>query len=276
MAGLSFGLPMMLTELTSVLFAFADRILLRSLAGGFTEVGIYTIGFGLAMAVTTVLGQTLNEAFTPTAIRLYGSRGAPAVVELKRDMLDLWVLVVALATTLLLCVGHEFMIILAGPDKAASAPVFVAIAIALCWHSLFTVAQYGLLLEQRASRFFLVTLSAAIVNIVLNVPMIMAWGVTGAVTATVTSYAYLAAVQMWQCPADLRYLPGARRMTGAALFAPAMYLLLSGLDYFGAQGTLARLIVGSLTILLPAVVWGVFDTDLRSGVQRIVAARTNS
>src|SRR5699024_10506790 len=34
MAGLAFGLPMMLTELTSVLFAFTDRILLRSLVGG--------------------------------------------------------------------------------------------------------------------------------------------------------------------------------------------------------------------------------------------------
>ncbi|RFF31578.1 lipopolysaccharide biosynthesis protein [Wenzhouxiangella sediminis] len=276
MAGLAFGLPMMLTELTSVLFGFADRILLRSLAGSFAEVGIYTIGFGLAMAVTAVMGQTLNEAFTPTAIRLYGTSGPAAVVSLKRDMLDVWVLAVGIVTALLLCVGQEFLIILAGPDKAASAPVFVAIAMALAWYSLFSIAQYGLLLQRRALRFFLVTLSAALFNIALNVPMILLWGVTGAVAATVTSYVYLAMFQLWQCPAELRYLPPWRRLAAAALFAPAMYAFLLSADYFGAESALARLVAGSLTIAVPALLWASMDSGLRTGIRRIVAARSGS
>lgn len=276
LAGLAFGLPMMLTELTSVLFAFTDRILLRSLVGGFTEVGIYTIGFGLAMAVTAIMGQTLNEAFTPTAIRLYGTRGAKAIVALKRDMLEVWVLAVGLATTLLLCVGQDFFIILAGPDKAASAPVFVAIAMTLAWYSLFSIAQYGLLLERRALRFFLITLSATVLNIALNIPLILLWGVTGAVAATILSHVFLAAVQLWQCPAELRYLPSWQRLAATATFAPAMYLVLTSVDYFGVHGALARLVTGTITIGLPALVWASLDHSLRSGIRRIVAARSRS
>lgn len=276
MAGLAFGLPMMLTEMTSVLFAFADRVLLKSLTGGFVEVGIYTIGFGLAMAVTAVMGQTLTEAFTPTAIRLYSTRGSEAVVALKRDMLDVWVLAVALVTALLLCVGQDFFIILAGQDKAASAPVFVAIAMTMSWYSLFSIAQYGLLLQRRALRFFLITLSAALFNIALNVPMILQWGVAGAVTATVTSYGFLAAIQLWQCPAELRYLPRWQRLASAALFAPAMYALLLACDYFGAQSAMTRLVAGSLAVAVPALVWAALDNSLRAGFRRILAARSSS
>jgi O-antigen/teichoic acid export membrane protein len=272
-AGLAFGVPMMFTELVSVLFGFADRILLRALTGSFTEVGIYTIGYGLAMAVAAVMGRTLSEAFLPTALRLYKESGAEAVVELKREMLDIWVLVVGLASAILLCVGQDFLILLAGHDKAASAPVFVAISIAMVWSSLFIIAQYGLLLQRRAVRVLVITLAATVLNLALNVPLILAWGVTGAVTATLLSYIFLAAVQLWQCPAELRYLPPLGRMVGSALFAPLMLGLLVQADYFGAVSPLSRLLVGSVTVLLPAIALAALDSKLRARVRRILVSR---
>ena len=273
LAGMAFGVPMMFTELVSVLFGFADRILLRALTGSFTEVGIYTIGYGLAMAVSAVMGRTLSEAFLPTALRLYHASGAQAVVELKREMLDVWMLVVGLASALLLCVGQDFLILLAGQDKAGSAPVFVAISMAMVWGSLISIAQYGLLLQRRAVRVLVVTLLATALNLLLNVPLILTWGVTGAVIATVLSYAFLAVVQLWQCPAELRYLPPLGRLVGAALFAPLMLGLLIQVEYFGAQSALSRLLVGVVTIMLPALALAALDKKLRVGIRRILAAR---
>lgn len=272
-AGLAFGVPMMFTELVSILFGFADRILLRTLTGSFSEVGIYTIGYGLAMAVAAVMGKTLDEAFLPTALRRYKASGAAAVVALKRDMLDIWVLVVGLASALLLCVGQDFLILLAGEDKAASAPVFVAIAIGMVWNSLFTIAQYGLLLQRRAVRVLVIMLTATVLNLILNVPLILAWGVSGAVTATLLSYGFLAAVQLWQCPANLRYLPPLVRLAGAALFAPLMLGLLVRVDYFGAVSPVSRILVGAVTVMLPALALAVMDGKLRAGIRRFLAAR---
>jgi O-antigen/teichoic acid export membrane protein len=275
-AGMAFGVPMMFTELVSVLFGFADRILLRALTGSFTEVGIYTIGYGLAMAVAAVMGRTLSEAFLPTALRLYKANGAPAVVELKREMLDIWVLVVGLACAVLLCVGRDFLILLAGQDKAASAPVFVAISMAMVWSSLFTIAQYGLLLQRRALKVLVITLAATLLNLALNVPLILAWGVTGAVTATLLSYGFLAVIQLWQCPAELRYLPPIGRLVGAALFAPIMLTILVQVDYFGAVSHGSRLLVGTVAVMLPALLLAATDKKLRSGIQRFVGARLKS
>lgn len=272
-AGLAFGVPMMFTELVSIMFGFADRILLRTLTGSYTEVGIYTIGYGLAMAVAAVMGKTLAEAFLPTALRLYKAEGAPAVVELKRGMLDMWVLVVGLVSAMLLCVGQDFLVLLAGEAKAASAPVFVAISIAMVWHSLFTIAQYGLLLQRRAFRVLVITMTATVVNLALNVPLILAWGVSGAVTATVLSYGFLATIQLWQCPAELRYLPPLSRLVGAALFAPLMLGFLLQVDYFGADSHASRLLVGAATVIPPALLLASLDKRLRAGIQRLIAAR---
>ena len=276
LAGMTFGVPMMFTELVSVLFGFADRILLRALTGSFTEVGIYTIGYGLAMAVSAVLGRTLSEAFLPTALRLYKASGARAVVELKREMLDIWVLVVGLATAMLLCVGQDFLILLAGQDKAASAPVFVAISIAMVWGSLITIAQYGLLLQRRALRVLAITIAATAMNLALNVPLIMAFGVSGAVAATLVSYVFLAIIQLWQCPSELRYLPPLGRMVGAALFAPIMLGLLMQIDYFGASSSGTRLLAGAVTVMLPALAMAALDKKLRTVILSMLAARAKS
>lgn len=273
LTGFAFGIPMMFNELTSLLFGFADRILLRALTGDFTQVGIYTIGYGLALSLTAVVGQTLNQAFTPTAIRLYETDGAAAVVRLKRDMLDLWIIAVAVGTGLLLCVGEDFLLILAGDDKAASAPVFAISAIALVWYSLFEVAQYGLLLQRRATRFMLLTLSATVFNLVLNVPLILRLGVMGAVAATVLSYILLAALQLWQCPRELRYLPPLRRLLAAALYAPAVLLFLRWVDFYGAEGHWPRLLLGSLTVMLPAALLAWFDPRVRESLRGLRAGQ---
>ena len=273
LAGFAFGIPMMFNELTSLLFGFADRILLRALTGDFAQVGIYTIGYGLALSLTAVVGQTLNQAFTPTAIRLYETEGPAAVVRLKRDMLDVWIIAVAVGTALLLCVGRDFLLVLAGDDKAASAPVFAISAIALVWYSLFEVAQYGLLLQRRATRFMLVTVSATVFNLVLNVPLILRFGVMGAVASTVISYVLLSALQVWQCPRELRYLPPLARVLPAILYGPALLLFLEWVDFYGAEGHWARLMAGSATVILPAAVAAWFDPRVREGAQRVLAGR---
>lgn len=273
LAGLAFGLPMMFNELSAAMFGVADRIMLRTLTGSLHDVGVYTIGYGLAMAVGTLVGVTLNQAFTPTAVRRFENEGAAAVVALKRSLLDLWMLAVAIATALLLCVGDAFLVCLAGVAKAESAPVFVIVAITLVWYSLFEIAQYGLLLQRRATRYLLITLLATALNLALNIPLIAAWGVVGAAAATAASYAALAWMQYRQCPRELRYLPSLRRFALALGFPAAMYAALHGLHYLGANGALQRLVVGSTVVLLAGALLLLSDPSVRTGLAELRRAR---
>ncbi len=271
LSGLAFGIPMMFNELTMVMFAFADRILIRALTDSFDLVGIYTIGTSLAMAASALMGHTLNKAFTPTAIRLFETRGAAAVVGLKREMLDVWVVPVAIATALFLCVGVEFLVAMAGADKVASGPIFAVVSIAMVWYSVASVGQYGLLLYKRVTRFFLITLSAVVVNLVLNVPLILAFGIMGAVMATVFSFAFLAVLQLWQCPPELRYMPATVRLLAGAAFPVVMLGILTMVDYFGLESTWPRLMAGSGVILAAGAAMAAADPRFRDGAGRVLA-----
>lgn len=273
MTGLAFGVPMMFNELTFVLFSLGDRILLRWLSGSLTEVGVYTIGYGLAMAVGTIFGATLNQAFTPTAVRRYETEGPAAVVALKRTMLHAWIAVVALASAWMLVAGGDFFVLLAGADKLRSAPVFVTIALCVIWYSLFEIGQYGLLLERRASRFLLLTMVAAVFNLIACVPLIVRWGVLGAATATTLAYALLAWMQYRNCPRNLRYLPPPLYFAMALAFPLSIYAVVAGFSYFGADNAWQRLVVGSLAVLLPAALAIATITPLREGLLRLLRQR---
>jgi O-antigen/teichoic acid export membrane protein len=276
LAGLAFGLPMMANELTSVVFGFADRLMLRGLTGDLHDVGVYTIGQGLAIAVSTVVGATLAQAFTPTAVRLYESEGPAAVVDLKRRMLDVWLMAVSVGSALLLCAGGDFMVLMAGPDKAGSGPVFVTVALAMIWYSLLDIAQYGMLLQRRAARHLSITLVATLLKLALNVPLILRFGVMGAAWASVASYAVLAWLQYRQCPPELRYLPPLRRLPLAFGFPLACLGLLHAVDWFGAVHVMARLAVSGLTVLVPAVLVVLLDASFRQRVRDLFARKAAS
>jgi len=271
LAGLAFGLPMMANELTAVLFGFADRLMLRGLTGSLHDVGVYTIGQGLAIAVSTVLGATLAQAFTPTAVRLYESRGAEAVRDLKRRMLDVWLVAVSAGSALLLAAGQDFLVLLAGPDKAASAPVFVTVALAMTWYSLLEVAQYGMLLQRRAGRHFLITLSATAFKLVLNVPLILAFGVMGAAVASVASYVVLAVLQYRACPAELRYLPAWRKLPLAVGFPLACGGVMLAVDRTLGLSALQGFVLGSGIALAGIAVWVARDAGLRANARGLFA-----
>ena len=42
-----------------------DRVLLKHMTGDFAAVGIYTIGYSLAMQINVFMNATLSEAFVP-------------------------------------------------------------------------------------------------------------------------------------------------------------------------------------------------------------------
>jgi O-antigen/teichoic acid export membrane protein len=274
LAGLAFGLPMMASELSGVVFGMADRILLRGLTGSLEQVGVYTIGYGLAMAIGTLAGASLNQAFTPTALRRFEVEGAEAVRRLKQRMLDHWIHVVALATALLLCGGADALVLLAGTAKAASAPVFVIVAVCLVWHSLFEVANYGLLLQRRAMRYLQVMLLATAIKLMLSIPLILHYGVVGAAVATALGYVALATLQYRQCPPSLRYLPPARRLLASIALPLALMAVLQGFDHFGARSAAMRLLVAGAWVALAASAYVALDPDLRRRLRAAYHART--
>jgi O-antigen/teichoic acid export membrane protein len=265
--GLKYGLPMVVNEIASNLLSFADRLMLRQLLVDFAAVGVYTIGYGLALNISNLLNYALYNAYTQVSVREYETKGAAAVVRTKRAVLLVVIYLAAAMITGLLSVGDDVLLLMAGNSKAQSAPVFQLIGVNYVLDGLGGIVTAGLLLHKRTMTILALSVMALVVNVVLNLFWIPRFGVMGAVYATFVSFMALHVVKYFFCPRDLRALPGFRETTtaaglGALSLAIAYYTDVFGIvSHLGRLGAMAAMMI--FTFVLPAFA---LDSRLRNAI----------
>lgn len=268
-ASLVYGLPLVANEVAAVTLGSIDRVMLKHMLGDFAAVGIYTIGYSLAINVSLFMSATLNEAFIPVANRLFATGGVSAVRELKgRILLPMTYASIGVAV-MLWCVGADALVALSGPSKAASGVVFAAVGTLFALYPLIDIGGYGLLLQKRSVTVFAITLGAAALNIVLNLWLIPSHGVMGAVWATVISTLALGAAQWALCPRGLLRAPDARALVLGCLCAAPLLLIIKGANLFGLESVWIRLIVsGVLFVALYVLPVWLFDSRLSAALRQ--------
>lgn len=246
-----YGMPLVVNEIATVLLISIDRIMLKGMLDDFAVVGIYTIGYSLALQVSMLMHASLSESFIPVANRTFETEGAEGVRRLKaRVLLPMTYASIGIAAAIW-CTGSDAVQAVSGVGKAASGPVFAWIGTLYALYPLFDIGGYGLLLHKRSMTVLYLTLAVAALNIVLNLWMIPAMGLMGAVYSTVASYAVLGIAICLLCPADLRRLPDARSLLVALGCAAAFVAAVQGSGLFGLQSPWARLFAaGGLWLLL--------------------------
>src|SRR3970040_339661 len=173
---------------------------------------------------------------------------------------------------MLLVTGHDLLVALSGPDKAASGQVFVVVGITMSVYALFAIANFGLLLKKRTMLLLTITLVAALLNVAMNFILIPRMGYMGAAWATAISYAALSAAQFMTCPQGLARFATARTMPVSLACATVLVAVANGSDLFGLHGAWTRLFAaGALFVLLYALPVLALDANLR---RTLLAFRT--
>lgn len=262
--GVYYGVPMGANELAYVVLGFVDRLMLKQQLHGFVPVGIYTIGYGLALKINVMLHAALWVANNQVSIRLFETEGPRAVVYSKRRVLDALVYVVGALIVGVVTVGPNLLLLLAGSDKRDSVPVFVWVTATYLISGLVGLCAYGLVLHKRSGTLFMLTITAAVANIILNWFWIPKYGYMGAVYATAASLIGLNCLQFVVCPRELRALPHARPLLITAGLGLLVWLVAHVTGLFGLTGNLPRLLIMAvlMTLLfaLPALA---LDRELR-------------
>jgi O-antigen/teichoic acid export membrane protein len=262
---LRYGMPLVVNEIATVALISIDRVMLKWMLDDYAIVGIYTIGYSLAIQVSIFMSASLSESFLPVANRLYATDGAAAVRALKaKVLLPMTYASIGIAAAIW-SVGSEVLGAVSGPDKVASGPVFAWIGALYALYPLFEIGGYGLLLHKRTMVVLRLTLVAAAINIGLNLALIPALGMMGAVYATAVAYGFLGIAMCALCPRDLLQLPDARSLVialaSAALFLAAIDI--SGL--FGLASAWPRLFTaGGLWLVLYVVPVVLVDRRMRA------------
>lgn len=271
---LLYGLPLMANEFAYMVLQSFDRVLLKGLTGDYAVVGIYTIGYTLAMQVNMFMNATLWDAFVPVANRVYGADGDAAVLALKNRVLLPMTYASFGVAVMVLCVGQDLLVGLSSPQKAASGAVFVTVGTVMALFPLFEVAGYGLLLRKRSMLVFVLTLSAAALNIAANFILIPIYGYMGAAWSTVISYGALAMASLWFCPRELRRFPDARTVLVAGTFALLLFATIAHTDLFDVTGAWSRVFIATgLFVVMYALPVLALDPRLRTALVNWRTAR---
>lgn len=177
-----FSLPLIINSLSWWIACFSDRFLLEYFLGS-SAVGLYSVASKIPTILIT-LSSVFMQAWVLSAIKEYESGCASSFFDnVFRD----FYVAMSLASVLIICFSEPLMRLLAVGDFADS---WVYVPLLVCASLFEALGSFFAVLYTSAKRNVPVmasTLFGAIVNIALNIALIPAFGIQGAVFATMAS-----------------------------------------------------------------------------------------
>lgn len=263
-----YGAPLALTFALGFVVSASDRFLLAWLLGS-GEAGLYAVGHDFGQYTLVMLMTIVNLAAYPLAVRALEEDGVEAArAQLRRNGLLLLGVALPAGVALALLAENVALVFLGEEFRAAAAVVipWVALAALLAGLKAFYVDR-GFQLGRGTAGQAWAMLAAAGVNVGLNLWWIPAFGLVGAVYATVG--AYLVALALgWVLARRVFPLPGLpsdslRVVLAAAAMAAALWPLRG---WTGGAALAVQVLAGAVTYAAAAAALDV------GGVQRAAAA----
>jgi O-antigen/teichoic acid export membrane protein len=187
-----FGLPLVPSALALWTVNFSDRFFLVKLSGQ-TEVGLYSLGSRIASAMLILL-TAFRTAWPAFAYSIEDEREARRAYGFVLTYLLFVATWVALALGLL---APWLVRLLTTPTFYGAARVVALLAFAAAALGGYTVIAIGVGRARRTQFNWVVTGTAAAINVALNLLLIPPYGMMGAAIATVAAYSSMFLLMAW-------------------------------------------------------------------------------
>lgn len=188
-----FGMPLVPSALFLWALNFSDRFFLVKLAGP-REVGLYSIGVRIASAIILLLAA-FRTAWPAFAYSIEDDR------EAARTYAFVLTYLVAITSWMALALGllaPWLVQLLTTEDFYSAERVVAPLAFAAVAFGAYIVVVIGIGRARQTRSNWWITGAAAILNVVLNLALIPAYGMIGAAVATIGAYALLFVAMAWK------------------------------------------------------------------------------
>lgn len=184
---LKVSIPMLGVTVSNVVITNTDILMLASFTDDAT-VGVYSVYVKLG-ALMSIAITAVNSMYAPKAAKLYGA-GKIQELKILTKRATLLSFSVSCAIFLVITLVHQPVLSFYGPIFLLHTTTFYILLFSLLCNAFY--GSIGMLLNMtgKQNRFFLIMLSAAILNIVLNYILIPQLGPVGAALATLATVLY--------------------------------------------------------------------------------------
>lgn len=273
-AWLVFGIPTAIAISLDMLLSSADRFLIAYFMGE-ASVGAYTAGYGVADKTVLMICAWAALAASPLMLAAYENGGPEAAQKEARGLIRTLLLLGAPAATGLALVAKPLAEAMIGePLRAQAIEIIPWIAFAGLLNGILIhyISESFQLTKKTRERALLMLVPVA-TNILLNVVLIPAFGLMGAVAATLLSYAGGIVLMGWVGGRYLALPVPLLDIASITLACIAMWPALTVLPELG--GWLELLMKACVGALVYGIVAFALDTaGARGRLKQILARRT--
>ena len=200
-----YSLPMLPSVLSTLILTLSDRYIILYFHGE-QAVGIYGIGSRF-VAILSVIISAVSTAYTTFA---YSSYKKPEAKEQFSVVLSIvYVLMIGIAFIISIF-SKEIISIMAAPEYIGAYKALPDMMFAQVLYTLYTLTCYGVLFEKKSGYILFSTMTAAGVNLALNMLFIPQYGIVAAAFTTLIGYAIMLfinfynAQRFYPCPYGMK------------------------------------------------------------------------
>lgn len=248
---LLYGVPLLGNELVYIILSLGDRYIINWLIGA-EYLGIYAAAYNLCEYVKLMMVDSVFQAIRPMYFKLWAEEGADATRAFVEKTLYFYLMLCFPIIAGVAVIGPDLLTLITSGKYSEGASVIPYVIGGLMIYGAHSMLGAGIFIN-KSSAMMWITLSAAILNMLLNVLLIPRFGIEGAAQATLVSYVFMTTIEAIYAR---RYLVVSFPFMAALKFivlSLIMYLALNQIVFGGPLLTmLVQIIVGGIlyTILL--------------------------
>ena len=193
MAMLGFGLPLLASELSSVLLTMGGRYIILARLGA-RPLGSYSAAYNFCDYLQGILTLAFSQAVVPIYLRIWEQQGREATERFLGQVVRYYAMLALPVLGGLAAVGPELLRLLASDRYGVSAPLFGFIVGGMLLAGGAPLFSAGIYIDKLTRVVMWAVLGAALVNIGLTAALVGPLGIEGAALATLVSYIMFAVV----------------------------------------------------------------------------------
>ncbi len=242
---LSYGIPLVPVGLSAWVLVLADRYVIAALRDS-TEVGLYSVTYGLGEKIMQLVGMPLLITMTPMLMEAYEKHGQELAQQVQTQFTRYY-LMAGLPLVAGLAVGaRPFMQVFTGQEYWVAAPIMAIVSASVLCYQLANIAGTGLGIHKRSKLIMYNTLTAAGFNVLANIAVVPRFGYQGAAFTTLASYLLLLGLTYLRSRRYMEWRLPWSMLGRTAVSATAMALLLQ--TAFGSATASPALLAAMLVV----------------------------
>lgn len=266
---LSFGLPLIFSNLAIFTLNFSDRFFLKHF-WSLEAVGIYAVGYKIGFMLNYLLVQPFYGMWQARMYIVHGHPDHPNIFGQISVLYSTGLIYAGLAISIF---SREIVNVMMESRFSASQNIIPLIVWAYVFYGIGYYVQLGMFLTKKTQKIGIISAAAAILNLGLNYVLIRYYGMMGAAWATLLSFAVIAAGSYWLSQTCLRLPLNMPRILAVLALAVGFYFVARWFQPDSLWRALA--LKTSLLAFFPLILWraGAFS---QGEIDTIVSTSVNA